>query len=239
MTALILYVLLWLWDNRNFDAITKSNERKLGAEQAYDNKQYLDAADLYRQITYGSIFSDPGARLNMAHSYYLAGKYGLAMQHYKLLKQVDDNAIASVANSQIALIQVIQKDTATALGSLKTALRLEPGNDLARMNYIILKKNFSGIEKPSDTSTTKKQSDNQTTSDRQTPVPPEQKPKNQEIEESIKREQLLQSLKAMNMSEDQARAILDAMKSNESQYIYQLRRKQYAKKPKQNDQIEW
>jgi len=238
MTALVLYVLLWLWDNRNFDSITKANERKLEAEQAYDRKQYLDAAFLYRQITYGSIFSDPSARLNMAHSYFQAKKYNLALQHYQLLKKVDDHIIASIANSQIALIQVIRKDTGAAIASLKTSLRLEPGNDLARFNYVLLKKNFSGIEKPSDYSGPKK-SDNQLADKQDTPVPPAQKPKEQEVEENIKREQLLQSLKEMNMSEDQARAILDAMKSNESQYIYQLRRKQYAKKPDQNEQIEW
>ena len=239
MTALILYVLLWLWDNRNVDSITKANERKLGAEQAYDQKEYREAAKLYRQITYGSIFSDPAARLNMAHSYYQAGKYNLALQHYKLLRQIDNKAIASTANSQIALIQVIQEDTGAALGSLKTALRLEPGNDNARLNYIILKRNFSGIEKSSETRTNTKQQNNQTVSQKKAPVPPSQTPKGQEVEESVKREQLLQSLKEMNMSEDQARAILDAMKSNESQYIYQLQRKQYAKKPGENDRIEW
>ena len=239
MTALILYVLLWLWDNRDFDSITKANERKLGAERAYDQKEYREAAKLYRQITYGSIFSDPAARLNMAHSYYLAEKYSLAMQHYKLLRKVDNKAIASTANSQIALIQVIQKDTGAALGSLKTALRLEPGNDIARLNYITLKKNFSGIEKPSEVITNKKESDSQITPNQKPPATASQPPKNQEVEESLKKEQLLQSLKAMNMSEDQAKAILDAMKSNESQYIYQLQRKQYAKKPKENDRIEW
>ena len=239
MTALVLYVLLWLWDNRNFDSITKANERKLAAEQAYDRKQYLDAAGLYRQITYGSIFSDPAARLNMAHSYYQAQKYNLALQHYRLLKKVDNKTIASIANSQIALIQVIKEDTGSALGSLKTALILEPGNDMARLNYVILKKKFSGIEKPSDINLNKKQSENRLADNKDAPIPPAQKPKQEEVEENIKREQLLQSLKEMNMSEDQARAILDAMKSNESQYIYQLRRKQYAQKPEPNEQIEW
>lgn len=239
MTALILYVLLWLWDNRNVDYITKANERKLGAERAYDQKEYREAAKLYRQITYGSIFSDPAARLNMAHSYYQAGKYNLALQHYKLLRQVDNKAIASTANSQIALIQVIQEDTGAALGSLKTALRLESGNDIARLNYITLKKNFSGIEKSSETRTNARQQNRENVSQKKVPVPPNQTPKGQEVEESVKREQLLQSLKEMNMSEDQARAILDAMKSNESQYIYQLQRKQYAKKPGENDRVEW
>ncbi|TDE15313.1 hypothetical protein [Dyadobacter psychrotolerans] len=235
MTALILYVLLWLWDNQNFDSITRANERKLGAEKSFEDKKYLDAAKLYYQITYGSIFSDPAARLNLAHAYFLAGKHDLALKYYRQLRRVDDKTLASIANAQIALIQVGKQDTATALVNLKTALRLEPGNDLARHNYIILKKNFSGIEKPTETKITKKHQNNQTTSN----APAAAKEENLQVEQDVKREQLLQSLKEMNMSEDQARAILDAMKSNESQYIYQLRRKQYAKKPEQKDQIEW
>jgi hypothetical protein len=238
MTAFILYILLWLWDNRNLDSITKANERKLGAEKSYKDKKYLDAAQLYKQITYGSIFSDPASRLNMAHAYYQAGMYSFALTQYELLKNISDRAIASVANAQIAMIRVAQKDSAAALASFKTSLRLEPGNDLARVNYIILKKHFSGVEKAGVAKNTRVP--DKETEAKQAPMPSKEKqPENLEVEENQKRQQLLKSLKEMNMSEDQARAILDAMKSNESQYIYQLRRKQYARKPEQNDQIEW
>lgn len=239
MTSLILYVLLWLWDNRTFDSITKANQRKLDAEQAFKGKQYKKSAELYRQITYGSLFSDPAARLNLAHSFYKMGDYKQALKHYKLLSEIDNNAIASVANSQIALIRVNRKDTASALVSLRSAIRQEPGNNLARTNYIILKKSFSGIEQPSDISTRKQRSSQQAAAPNEQEMPPEQKPESREIAEDFKKEELLKSLKAMNMSEEQARAILDAMKSNESQYIYQLRRKQYNRKPGQKTEIEW
>jgi len=236
MTAIVLYILLWLWDNRTFDSITKANERKLGAEEAYNNKQFKQSAELYYQITYGSLFSDPEARLNLAHSYYQLGNYKLALKHYELLSNIDNNSIASIANNQIALIRVSRTDTAEALGNLRTALRLEPANGLARSNYITLKKAFSGIEKPADNSTKKQKTEKQT-AEQQTQ--PEQKPETREVAEDVQKEELLKSLRAMNMSEEQARAILDAMKSNESQYIYQLRRKQYQQKTVKQDEIEW
>lgn len=239
MTAIILYVLLWLWDNRTFDSITKANERKLGAEQAYNNKQFKQSADLYYQITYGSIFSDPAARLNLAHSYYQMGNHKLALKHYELLDHIDNNTIASIANSQIALIKVSEKDTANALDYLKTALRLEPGNGLARSNYIVLKKAFSGIDKPSDLNNKKKKSEREAVAETSSLTPPEPKPDTREVAEDVQKEELLKSLREMNMSEEQARAILDAMKSNESQYIYQLRRKQYKQKTAKRDEIEW
>jgi len=239
MNALLLYILLLLWDNRTFDSITKANERKAGAEMAYEKKQFVNASKLYHDITYGALFSDPAARLNMAHSYYQAGQLKDALYHYKLLENVSNKTIASIANCQAALIMVTKKDTAAALEKLKTALRLEPRNTLARSNYIILKKRFSGIEQPSNSSSDRRQAKNEINKNQPTPSQPEPKPEGFEQEEAAKREELLKSLKAMNMSEEQARLILDAMKSNESQYIYQLRRKQYAKKSERKETIEW
>jgi hypothetical protein len=239
MNALLLYLLLLLWDNRTFDAITKTNERKIGAEMAYNKRQYVNAAKLYHQITYGSVFSDPAARLNMAHSYYQAGQLKDALYQYKLLDHISDKTIASVANCQVALILVSDKDTAAALERLKTSLRLEPRNAVARSNYIILKKHFSGVTQPTQTSQQTKKEPDQTGSNQSIASKPAPRPAGFEQEEAASREQLLRSLKAMNMSEEQARLILDAMKSNESQYIYQLRRKQYAKKSENNETIEW
>jgi tetratricopeptide (TPR) repeat protein len=240
MTALMLYVLLWLWDNRTFDSITKANQRKLEAEEAYQNRQFARSAALYRQITYGSLFSEPAARLNLAHSYYQNKNFNEAFKHYSLLERIDNKSIASIANSQLALIRVARQDTAGALANLKTAITLEPGNDQARANYIVLKKYFSGQAGSSDVRTKKKMPNPQSLAQQQQqtrPQPPKQDQR--EVESSARKEELLKSLKQMNMSEDQARAILDAMKSNESQYIYQLRRKQYSKKASAQDEIEW
>ena len=88
--------------------------------------------------------------------------------------------------------------------------------------------------------TTRKRQSNQQQTNQVQPAPPPAPPQEiREVSEDVKKEELLKSLKAMNMSEEQARAILDAMKSNESQYIYQLRRKQYNTKPGQKSEIEW
>lgn len=238
MTSLILYTLLWLWDHRTFDSITKANERKVLAEKAYIEHRYRDAASLYDKITYGSVFSEPSARLNLAHSYFKNGEFSKASAQYHLLTQIDDRAVASKANCQLALIHISKKDTAKALSNLKTALKLEPGNDLARANYIILKKSYTGEELPSKFNAPSKALKNNVAKE-QAPTPPDNPMQENEVQESARREQLLNNLKAMNMSEEQARTILDAMKSNESQYIYQLRRKQYAKKVESNKQIEW
>lgn len=235
MTALFLYIMLWLWDNRTFDAISKTNERKILAENAYNNKQYGEAVNLYHKITYGTMFSDPAARLNLAHSYYHLGKFADAKRHYELLARVNDHAIASVALSQVGIIQVAEQDTAAALESLIESLRLESDNKLARENYIFLKSRFSGIER-------KKPENNQTTEKKKQELKEEQaapKVSQQEVLADKKKEDFLNSLKKMNMTEEQARAVLDAMKTSESQYIYQLRRKQYASQKQTDKKVEW
>jgi hypothetical protein len=238
MTTLILYVLLWLWDHRTFDSITKANERKVAAHKAYEDRDFKGAASLYNQIVYGSVFSEPAARLNLAHAYFQSKDFDKALKQYQLLLKVNDHTIASIANTQAAVIKVYKTDTAAALYHLKKALMLEPGNDLARLNYIHLKKTYSGKDLLPENKSQKKRNENRLANQaNETPqAPPSEE---QKVEESSKKEQLLNSLKAMNMSEEQAKAILDAMKSNESQYIYQLRRKQYAKQSNGAKQIEW
>lgn len=235
MTALFLYIMLWLWDNRTFDAISKTNERKILAENAYNNKRYNEAVGLYHKITYGTMFSDPAARLNLAHSYYHIGRLSEAKQHYELLSKVKDRSIASVALSQIGVIQSAEEDTAAALESLIESLRMESDNKLARENYIFLKARFSGVEKkkPVDDHVAENKKKEQKEDQASPQITQE------EVLADKKKEDFLNSLKKMNMTEEQARAVLDAMKTSESQYIYQLRRKQYAAEKQSDRKVEW
>jgi tetratricopeptide (TPR) repeat protein len=232
MTSFLLYLLLWLWDNRSFDTITKANANKNEAENAYIEKDYRKAADLYQKITYGSVFVEPASRLYLAHSYFYLDSLEQARYHYKILEQAGNSAIASKANTQLAIIAIANKDTLEAINYLKTALRQVPENSKARYNYELLKKTFSG-----KTSTPEK-----------TPPPPPEAPPpppqltpeaQQSVELAQQREELLQSLRRLNMSEDQARSILDAMKTNEAQYIYQLRRRQYFNQSERSKRVEW
>ena len=233
MTTFLLYFMLWIWDNRSFEAITERNRAKTQAEIAYAEQNYAEAADLYRRITYGSIFSEAAARLNLAHAYYQAGKPAEARRHYRLLTRVQDQYVASEAQSQLALLALMSadKDTLEALELLKAALRQNPDNDRARFNYELLKEHFSGRIPPTERSENPPPKEQN-----QTEVPPDEGQSPEQVEQ---REQLLKQLKQLNMSEDQARAILDAMKTNEMQYIYQLRRRQYRNQASRSDRTEW
>ncbi len=231
MTSLLLYLLLWVWDNRSFNTIDQANRDKSEAESAYQEKDYAKALKLYHEITYGSIFSESASRLYLAHAYYQLDSTEQARYQYSLLERVADPSIASVANTQLANLLSRDGDTTRALEHLKTALQLDPLNETARYDYQILKTVFSG-KVPQKTTT---------------PPPPEQAPpppaptttEQQAVELAEQREELLERLRRLNMTEEQARSILDAMKSNEAQYIYQLRRRQYYEQSGRSKVVEW
>jgi len=232
MPYFLLYLLLWIWDNRSFDSISQANRNKTEAETAYLSNNFRKAARLYEEITYGSLFAEPASRLYLAHSYFHLDSLEKARLQYKLLVNVEDQQVASKANTQLAVLAAISsRDTLEALNYLKVALRLAPTNEKARFNYEFLKKNFSG-KSPATTSAPPKEA----------PPPPAAPvaPSAQRILElAQERKELLQSLRQLHMSEDQARSILDAMKTNEAQYIYQLRRRQYYDQSERSKIIEW
>lgn len=229
MNFFLLYFLLWLWDNHSLNSITKSNKAKLDAESAFQSKNYPEAVGLYREITYGSFFSEPSARLNLAQAYLYAGNSKEAARHYELLQNVEDKNVASLANMQLGHIAIANFDTASAVQRLKLALKLNDKNDAARYNYELLMLSYKGDTKEEETP--------------KTPPPPVQKNNQPESgqtpEESEERAEFLKRLQKMNMSEEQARSILETMKTNEMHYIYQLRRRQYHVKEGETQKVEW
>jgi hypothetical protein len=234
MTYFLLYLLLWIWDNRSFSAISQANRDKTEAESAYLSKNYGKAAHLYEQIAYGSLFAEPASRLYLAHSYFNLDCLEKAQRQYTLLEQVDNPEVASKANIQLAVLATLtRQDTLAALHYLKTALRLVPTNETARFDYELLKNTFSGKSSLSNPDQPPLEKQPPPSS---APVAPSAQ---QELALAQEREELLQSLRRLHMSEEQARSILDAMKTNETQYIYQLRRRQYYDQSERSKIIEW
>tara|TARA_R110002124_G_scaffold274361_3_gene444192 strand:- start:1238 stop:1951 length:714 start_codon:yes stop_codon:yes gene_type:complete len=237
MTALLMYILLWVSDNRSFDTITRTNEQKKVAEIRYNEGQFEAAAAIYYNISYGSLFSKPGARLNLANSYFANNQWEEAGKQYKLLLGVTNNLIAARANNQLGIIAVANQDSSAALDFFKTALELSPNNKDAKGNYIFLKMHYSG-NITANSSISKIKSKTNVLKSQAAQIDSIKTLEN-EVSAERKKENFLNSLKSINMSEDQAKAILDAMKANESQYIYQLRRAQYAGEKDYSKKTEW
>src|SRR5690606_6959424 len=108
------------------------------------------------------------------------------------------------------------------------------GNRIGVANFEVLRYHYSGKglpeedpENPSGETTEKPQ---------EAEAPPSD---GMLTERTAQREQLLQNLDRMNMSEEQALSILEAMKVNEMQYIYQFRKLGDKGNNRPNARVEW
>lgn len=230
LPSVLIYILLWIWDNRSFDTISRSNRAKLEAREAYMEADFEKAMEAYRNVSSNSLFTEPSARFNLAHSYFQLKQLQNARRYYKRLTQVDDAWLASRAYSQLGVIEATEKDTVEALRYFKEGMRKNPENQIARFNYEFLKKRYSGkVEaEPLKSNVQKKE---QTA---QTPPSPNL---GQEVLKTEEKKDLLTQLQNMKMSEAQAMMILDALKASEIQYLQQ--QKHRSRKPNDNSKGKW
>lgn len=217
MSVLLLSLLLWIWDNRSFNAISRGNDAKIEGERAYQNTNYFGAAAAYREVLAASLFAEPEARLNLAHSYFKLNQLQNAQELYGRLALVKNSKIAAQAQMQLGVIYATQKDTLKALNALKKSLMINADNRLAAYNYELLKKQYSG--KITEPAAKKPQ-------EQEKPAPKPTNPQEAlEAQKSEEKKQILTRLEAMKMTEAQALLILDALKAAEMQYLQQQKRK--------------
>jgi len=214
--SLLFSLLLWIWDNRSFDTISRSNRAKVEGQEAYQEKNYERALEAYQNVSSASLFAEPESRLNLAHTYFQLKQLRNAQKYYAKLAHVTNPFLASRALNQLGVIETIEKDTAQALLYFRQSLRLNPDNEKAQYNYELLKRQFHGKEK-----TQKSASQPQKTNAPQ----PKATPSEQEAKQTEDRKQLLNKLKNLKMTEEQAMMILESMKASEMQYLQQKRQR--------------
>lgn len=214
--SLLLSLLLWIWDNRSFDTISRSNRAKTEGRQAYLEKDYSKALEAYQNIATASLFAEPEVRLNLAHAYFQLNQLQDARRYYTRLSKINNHLLASRAYNQLGVVEILDKDTLAALHYFKESLRQNPDNLKAQYNYELIKKTFSGKDR-----TAKPIPQPQKTAQSPTPVPTPSPQTAQEIQKTEEKKNLLNQLENMQMSEAQAMMILDALKVSEIQYLQQ------------------
>jgi tetratricopeptide (TPR) repeat protein len=220
--SLLFSILLWIWDNRSFDTISRSNRAKIEAKEAYQDKNYERALESYQSIANSSLFAEPEARLNLAHSYFQLKQLKNAERYYLRLSKVKNPFLASRAFNQLGVIETMNKDTLAALQFFRESLRQNPENHKAQYNFELLKKRFKGKETTKIPKNTPKKEELAPK-----PAPPEQI--SQEAQKTEEKKNLLNKLKNLSMSEAQAMMVLDALKASEIQYLQQQRHRSSAK----------
>lgn len=230
MTAFLTYLLLWVWHNLSWASWQWSANIKTEIKVAYEAKDYPKAIELYQRYFITPARVSPEARLNLGHLFFEIGDLDKAKENYTLAGRGSNLRLRSYAMMQLALVAVQERDTARALELLRGALRIIPTNQEARANYEIISYQFSGeITGPREKLSKAEQP---------APAPPPRTPE-LSTEEDERREQLLKRLRDLTMTEEEARALLETMKEQEKDYIYQLKQNRYGADQPKAKHAEW
>lgn len=204
MTHLLIFLLLSLWQHRSIDHISRHNLARKEAETAYNAGDFRTAADRYAYLNRTG--SDGAIRLNAGHVYFRLRQFGKAKEQYEALLSDEDPALTSAAAIQLGVIACYERDSATALTLFRQALLQDPNSEPARYNFELIQRQFSGKTPPKKKpAAPQRQAQQQTLS-------------NNTVERSDKEEERLRRFSELNMTEDQAMQLLDAMQGNDLPY---------------------
>lgn len=252
MQFLLAILLLFINPVKDLNKVAETNALKKEAKEAFEAGNYDKAVENYEMLTQALGVTDENILSNLANAYYKQGNVEQAISHYQSLTQSEDSNIRSDAYNQMGIIAHQQQQNQEALNHFKEALKANPSNEAARFNYSKLKKeqeeNQDNQEGQNDQNNDNK--DNQQNKDQQNQDQNQQDQENQDQEdqsgegdqenenEQENQEQqdqgneqqenhksMAEKLEEMNMTEEKAQMILEAMKNNEIQYIQQNKKK--------------
>ena len=207
MTTVYLWLLMlaaW-FDLGAFGDISRRNQARRQAQNAYQRADYGMAARLYATLL--ETTSDPSTRLNFAHTLFHQHKYVAARQQYGPLMRTKQTTVATAATVQMGVLACAGRDSATALTYFRQALLQDPDNHVARFNYELIQQRFVARNRPDSKRP------------RQLNRPDSiAKSSNQQVAQSTQQRDALRRLAGMNMSEEQALQLLDAMRDDDLPY---------------------
>lgn len=210
----MIYLLItaWLWWNNLFslNPISRNNQARQEAQAAYQSGNYRRALALYVYLSRTTTTIDPAVRLNLGHTYFQLKQYGQAKPQYETLLQSDRADLRTAAATQLGVLSCLEGDSTTALSLFKRALLENPENEPARYNFELIKRYYSG--KPPAKNM------RQPSTDHQPKTIEKPRLSGGQVEQSARQDELLRRFQRLNLSEEQALQLLDAMQSNDLPY---------------------
>lgn len=188
-----------------FGDISRRNQVRRQAENAYQRADYGTAARLYAVLL--ETMPDPAARLNFAHTLFHQRQYVAARRQYGPLMRTKQSVVATAATVQMGVLACISRDSATALIHFRQALLQDPDNQTARFNYELIRHQFSARNRPDPAKSKQRNRPDSVT-----------KSSSQQVVQSTQQRDALHRLAGMNMSQEQALQLLDAMRDNDLPY---------------------
>ena len=181
------------------------------AQAAYQTGNYARALTLYAYLSRTTTTIDPAVRLNLGHTYFQLKQYPKAKMQYETLLLSDRPDLRTVAATQLGVMACLERDSATALTLFQQALLENADNEPARYNFELIKKYYSG--RPPTTKA------NQKSADKKPKLVNKPRPAGgQQVERSARQDELLRRFERLNLSEEQAMQLLEAMENDNIPY---------------------
>ena len=195
--------------NSTLGLISRRNKARKLAELSYQRGQYRQALTQFKTVLETGDPVSPVEHLAVAHIYFQLHQFAPATYHYRLVSGSVTPPIFSIAAAQLGVLACYRRDTATALAQFRRALLSDPENKVARLNYEWLKPRYSGRKQQ------QKQQKKATTAAQQV---------SRQVDKSEKQQAKLNPFRNLNMTEDQARRLLDALQTDDLPYELARRR---------------
>lgn len=214
MIHLLFLALSW-WQPRSLDRISRNNIARREAEAAYQSGHYAQAVERYTFLTKITPSPPPELLLDLGHSCFRLNQYDTAKIQYERLRQVGNASQVSIASVQLGIIACLEKDSAMALNLFQQALLLNPDNEPARHNFELIKRTWSGRQPTAQAgrktkSTLKTKEESAPAQSKTAPAPT--------VAHSDRTDDELRRFRNLNMTEAQARQLLDAMQGDDLPY---------------------
>ncbi|QMW06225.1 tetratricopeptide repeat protein [Spirosoma foliorum] len=228
MIYLVFAAWIWLNELLPLNQITQNNQARQEAQAAYQAGQYKHALKLYIYLSNTTTTLDPGVRLNLGHTYFKLKQYRKAKPQYETLLQSDRSDLRTAAATQLGVMACLEGDSATALTLFQQALLENPDNESARYNFELIKTYYSGRAPAPKT--------HQQASTQQPKLVNKPRPMGgQQVERSDRQDEVLRRFKRLNLSEEQALQLLDAMRGDDLPYALTRSARHAETKPKEGE----
>lgn len=226
----LIYVWLLLSSKVEVTKIARANRLITEAEASFKSGQYVLALIKYRYLINSMQLRDSHIQLNLAHCYYLNQDKNQAQKYYQDLVKSNSTTISSVSSQQLGVIAFENKQYKKALDYFRQSLSADPGNEASRYNYELVAQFLQATE------VAEEEKQDKPTKQEQAPPPPEEENQGSQPEaptadgqdqkdaQTRQQQEIQRKLKQINLSEEKAKMILDAMKNSEIQYIQQQKK---------------
>ena len=190
-------------------SISRRNQARKQANIAYRQGHYQQALAQFQPVLGTGQPVSAVEHLAVAHIYFRLREFTPATYHYGLVSGSVTPPVFSIAAAQLGVLACYRHDTATALAQFQRALLSDPDNKAARLNYEWLKPRYSGKRRQPK---------------RQNRVPSAAQQVSQQVEKSEQQRAKLNPFRNVNMTEEQARRLLDALQTDDLPYALARRR---------------